>query len=225
MSPAEKKQFVNGVRGTLVAALLLLITFSVSAAWVDNTGSPTSSNANAPIHVGDTPQAKGTPGLATGTLTLNAGLITNGLRSYLPAIFDQTVQIKGGGPAAGEVLTATDATGAATWQPKGAGNLTYYYQSGPTGAAWQVTGVNSDGTAPTQLTYNNGVEVPIPDNTDGSKHSFCALTAYQNNVGNPGSSGSVASRCRVYTTGGGNFKMMLYQSGNGAGTFCEAVCF
>ncbi len=225
LSLGDKKRFIQWLHTTVMVGLTLLVAGSVFAStWQDNLNSPTQQNANAPINVSDAPQSKGSPSnpTPTGALTLNAGLFTNGLRvKELPAVFDETVQIKGGTPAAGDVLTSVDDQGNATWQAQSSSiQFNYYYVSGPQTAPWQALGErNSDGTPPTKLTYNNGIETSIP-----GTHAFCALAGYQSSA-DLSRGGGVNNRCRVYSKGNNNFVIYLYQTGPGAGTMCEAVCY
>ncbi len=170
ISPVEKKHIILGLRTTLIVGLTFLVAGSVFAsAWQDNSNLPTQQNANAPIHTGAVDQEKlvtfaGSPPTAFGNLTIDANLnAKGGFRSTLLAVFDQTIQIKGGCTTSCDkkVLTS-DASGNASWQRTGGGtpSVTYLPGSGNVTATFcALTGSGNDGTksqSSTCLVSNNG---------------------------------------------------------------------
>jgi hypothetical protein len=125
-----------------VGAMFGFVTFAFAGTWTAPTAIPPDGNVDAPINVSATAQTKagalaltgfanyGTSsfsGLATflggvsiGTsstpatttmLGVNGGSLFNG-----PALLMSTIQIAGGSPGAGKVLTATNSSGNAAWQ-------------------------------------------------------------------------------------------------------------
>ena len=102
-------------------------------------------NANGGINSSGTLNSSGTANL-TGLLNLTGNLNVNG-----------TIQVTGGSPGAGKVLTATDGTGAATWQtPAGGGGIT------GVGTTNYVTKWTAGGTAlGNSLLFDNGTGVGL----------------------------------------------------------------
>lgn len=106
---------INSNYKKLLKSFLILGLFSFSvqalATWVQPVSNPPGGNTLSPIHVGADPQTK------------VGGVVLYGLRIFgtgSVALFDGRVEIQGGSPGAGKVLTS-DATGLASWEPPSAG--------------------------------------------------------------------------------------------------------
>ncbi len=108
------KQDIIKTLKIVAVAVVLTIGANYLYAWTGPTAPPTGGNVPAPINVGglvtDPAQVK------TGNLNVNGAMIVGGIRSLTNGIFDGTIQIKGGTPALGKVLTSSDENGNASWQ-------------------------------------------------------------------------------------------------------------
>ena len=92
----------------LTIAIGFALIAGISYAWTGPTANPPLKNAPAPINVGPITQVK------------SGSLGVDGFSALSKAIFYSTVQIKGGAPAVGKVLTS-DADGNASWGNAGGG--------------------------------------------------------------------------------------------------------
>src|SRR3989338_3229446 len=143
-------QNVNKTLSILAIAIVVGLAATVVSAqasnWLPPSAPPTGGNPPAPINVGASPQSKqgalslGTTNLpTTGTMLDVIGVLTtNALGVFGDAHITGTIQIDGGSPGEGKVLTS-DASGLASWQDLG---------SGPSGSC---------GTSPFQTMMAGGV--------------------------------------------------------------------
>jgi len=100
-----------------IVSLALVITLGINYiyAWTGPTATPPGNNTATPINAGPVNQVKVT-GTGTGN---NGGLSLGVLTVQGKSLFQDTIQIAGGTPADGYVLTATDNLGNATWEEAG----------------------------------------------------------------------------------------------------------
>lgn len=103
-----KKQIVRGIKVCILALVLSAGVSYVFADWTPPQNTPPlcppgQVGCDAPVHVGTATQEKG------------GMLKVHGFRSFLLAVFDQQIQIKGGAPALNKILSS-DATGLGSWK-------------------------------------------------------------------------------------------------------------
>lgn len=157
----------------LTIALSFALISPASAVWVDNSSVPPRNNASAPIHVGEARQQK------LGIFEVLGGFFTTGLRvtNNGNAIVDgkigvgvlapvqklevngttktTQIQVTGGTPTPGKVLTASDAFGNATWQAVGAGGSSQWITNG-SNIHYSAGKVGIGTSAPTQSLETTG---------------------------------------------------------------------
>jgi len=113
MKDKLKKVFENAVwwSGVVMVGLILGLTIQFVKAWTEPTEAPPGGNVGAPVNTGPLAQIK------SGVLEVL------GLSTY-------SINIPGTTPAAGNVLTAQNASGQVAWAAGGGGDIYSFWRSG-----------------------------------------------------------------------------------------------
>lgn len=163
-----KNTFKDTVR-IIIGVILLSAGVAYASTWTAPPSTPIPAgfpynNVDPPINVGSVTQTK------VGALTTNGALWSkSSFGTDGGGYFGGVVQIKGGSPAKGKVLTASSTLGDATWQtPTG---VTYPSQGCPSGKTIQSFNLNGSGT-PTCVSVSS-----VPQTTNAS----CSFTGVLNN--------------------------------------------
>lgn len=197
------KQKISSKTVSLVFSVLVIcfsVGFYVFAAWKEPASNPPDGNVGAPINVGSVTQVKdgglGINGafttVSTTVLAANAG--TNvGIGVAVPTskldvsgtVKATGLQITGGAPGAGKILTS-DASGVATWQAAAGGGSVSTAQNIRT-TNWGVfTGVNAE------VNYAAGwVDLPAENNLSVTVASGKVLIIFSGEIGNRASGESI----------------------------------
>ncbi|MDP2966918.1 MAG: hypothetical protein Q8N87_00650, partial [bacterium] len=154
----QKTKSVALILGVL--AMSFLVGYLVLA-WTEPTTTPPGGNVPAPLNVGNVGQSKA-GGLILNTGGASIGLIVDkgnvGIGITAPTQkldINGQIRIRGGGPAAGRVLTATGADGTATWQAPASASG----GGAPTDASYVVMGLNGTLTQERRLTAGFGITI------------------------------------------------------------------